>query len=57
MRIILKIIAAPFVLALMLIVSPCWCWRSLFPPLGSRPSGFGCWIVCTGQNTPYRILW
>ena len=94
MRIILKIIAAPFVLALMLIVAVlsflsciagavCWLACTVFvllaacaffaglhtgciamlvlaflvPPLGSRPSGFGCWIVCTGQNTPYRILW
>ncbi len=86
MRTILKIIAAPFVLALILTVAvlsflclhrgrvlrPCvygfcpagglrlfrgaayravlllWCWRSLFPPLGSRPSGSGCWIVCMG---------
>ena len=85
MRTILKIIAAPFVLALMLIVAvlsflaciagaccglactvfvllaACaffagciravlllWCWRSLFPPLGSRPLESGCWIVCMG---------
>ena len=84
MRTILKIIAAPFVLALMLIVAvlvgllalaraaalrvrylSCWrpapfsrgciravlllwCWRSLFPPLGSRPLESGCWIVCMG---------
>lgn len=85
MRIILKIIAAPFVLALILAVavlsflsciagafcwlactafvllavcgfsqgcilgvSPCWYWRFGFPPLGSRPSGNGCWSACMG---------
>ena len=86
MRIILKIIAAPFVLALILAVAvlsflsciagrallagvyrfsfcwrpavfsqgcipgvlPCWCWRFWFPPLGSRPSGSGCWSACMG---------
>ena len=89
MRTILKIIAAPFVLALILIVavltflscvagavcivacvglsllaflcllsarpagrqqaaSPCLCWRSWFPPLGSRPWAAGWWSVCMG---------
>ena len=94
MRIILKIIAAPVVLALMLVVAVlsflsciagavCWLACTVFvllaacaffaglhtgciamlvlaflvSPFGPRPSGFGCWIVCTGQNTPCRILW
>lgn len=85
MRTILKIIAAPFVLALILIVavltflscvagavcivacvglsllailcllagqtvaaSPCLCWRSWFPPLGSRPWAAGWWSACMG---------
>ena len=60
MRIILKIIAAPFVLALILIVAVLTflscvagavcivCWRSWFPPLGSRPWAAGWWSVCMG---------
>ena len=83
MRTILKIIAAPFVLALILIVAvltflscvagavcivacvglfllailcllagqtvgciACLCWRSWFPPLGSRPWAAGWWSAC-----------
>ena len=82
MRTILKIIAAPFILALILAVavlsflscvagavcvvacvglsllailcllagqtSPCLCWRSWFPPLGSQPWAAGWWSACMG---------